>query len=163
MLIILFLVPSSIFSDIILSTPINSTTDNSSLATAIRTNGFLCEGPLMHKARTECVGAMWVTMQSRAALASIRMDLFESAVLQSRISTISSNSYKYTKGYWFACVSHELYTYRSSSICHMLEKMTGRLTCGKADLRSGALQQYNQFLIHRCHVCNVIRVLQQIS
>lgn len=61
---------------------------------AVRTKEFLWPGPLLQRARIAWVNGMCVTIQSRAKFASCRINLFESAVLHSKISTISSNSCK---------------------------------------------------------------------
>lgn len=59
---------------------------------AVLTKGFLCVGPFKHNALIALKIGIWVTIQSNDKFASLRINLLASAVLHSKIPTISSNS-----------------------------------------------------------------------
>lgn len=97
--IILLLVYSLLWGCKIVWGPAITMAQTSNLAVAVRTKEFLWSGPLAQIVRMAWKVGMWVTIQSSAKLASWRINLFESAVLQSSVSTNISNSWKYMQIY----------------------------------------------------------------
>lgn len=90
--IILLLVYSLLWGCKTLWGPAITTAHTNNLAAAVLTKAFLCSGPFEHSVLTAWKVGIWVTMQSNAKLASWRMNLLASAVLQRSVSTNISNS-----------------------------------------------------------------------